>query len=116
MRVVFNTLFCVVVISLASATAQGQLAVGDVAGFDFESPAPVFGDASVGTNPTTNFNLYDTQALDGMTVMQSDFVDLTGAPVMGLCLEVTNNLGKDTGLTGVASNCLLYTSPSPRDS
>ena len=73
-------------------------------GFDFESPAPAFGAMSVGTDPTTNFNLFDTQAADGLTVTQGGFVDLTGAPMMGLGLEVTNNLGKDTGLTGVTSN------------
>ena len=83
---------------------DGELPIGNVACFDFESPAPAFGDMSVGTNPTTNFNLFDTQAADGVTVMQSGFVDLTGAPIMGLGLEVTNNLGKDTGLTGVVSN------------
>ena len=104
MRIILNTLCCVVAITLASATAQAQLAIGDVAGFDFESPAPVFGDMSVGTVASTNFNLFDTQTADGETVMQSGFVDLTGAPIMGLGLEVTNNLGKDTGLTGVVSN------------
>jgi len=104
MRIILNTLCCVVAIALASATAQAQLAIGDVAGFDFESPAPAFGDMSVGTDPTTNFNLFDTQAADGQTVMQSGFVDITGAPIMGLGLEVTNNLGKDTGLTGVVSS------------
>ena len=104
MRIILNTLCCVVAITLASATAQAQLAIGDVAGFDFESPTPVFGDMSVGTDSSTNFNLFDTQAADGETVMQSGFVDLTGAPIMGLGLEVTNNLGKDTGLTGVVSN------------
>jgi len=92
MRIILNTLCCVVAIALASATAQAQLAIGDVAGFDFESPAPAFGDMSVGTDPTTNFNLFDTQAADGQTVMQSGFVDITGAPIMGLGLEVTNNL------------------------
>ena len=104
MRIIFNTLCCVIAIALASATAQAQLAIGDVAGFDFESPAPVEGPASVGTDATTNFNLFDTQAADGTTVMQSGFVDLTGTPIVGLGLEVTNNLGKDTGLTGATPN------------
>ena len=108
MRLILNTFCCVIAITLASATAQAQLTIGDVAGFDFESPTPVFptdgSSAGVGTNAATNFNLYNTQAADGTTVMQSDFVDLAGAPVTGLCLEVTNNLGKDTGLTGVVSN------------
>ena len=102
MRMIFNSLCCVVIISLASATAQAQLAIGDIAGFDFESAAPVFGDAGAGTSG--DFNLFDTQATDGTTVSQTGFVDLTGANIPDLGLEVTNNLGKDTGLTGVVSN------------
>lgn len=84
----------------------------DAVGFDFESPAPVFGTGGVGTNAVTNFNLFDTQATDGTTVSATGFVDVTGASVAGLGLEVTNNLGKETGLTGVVSTA---TTVSPFD-
>ena len=76
--------------------------LGTTVGFDFESPTPAFGDASVGTSG--NFNLFNTQATDGATISQTGFIDLTGASVPSLGLEVANNLGKDTGLTGVVSN------------
>ena len=76
--------------------------------FDFESPTPVFptdgSNDSVGTNPATNFNLFDTQAADGATVSQTGFINQAGDSVPGLGLEITNNLGKETGLTGVVSN------------
>ena len=63
---------------------------------DFESPAPVFGTGGVGTNLATGFITFDTQAADGLTAIQA-----FGG---GIGLEVANNLGKDTGLTGVESN------------
>lgn len=112
MRTIFSTACCLVAVSLTCSTAQAQLALGDAAGFDFESPAPAFGEPSVGLDSATNFNLYDTQATDGTTVSQTGFIDLTGAAITGLGLDVTNNLGKDTGLTGVVSGT---TTVSPFD-
>ena len=70
----------------------------------FESPSPVVGTGGVGTTPATNFNLFNTQAVDGATVSQTGFVNLADDSIDGVVLEVTNNLGKDTGLTGVVSN------------
>ena len=80
------------------------VAVGDTLAIDFESSTPVFGTAGVGTTAATNFNLFNTQAADGATVSQTGFVNLAGDSIAGVVLEVTNNLGKDTGLTGVVSN------------
>ena len=80
------------------------VAVGDTLAIDFESPSPVVGTGGVGTTPATNFNLFNTQAVDGATVSQTGFVKLAGDSIADVVLEVTNNLGNDTGLTGVESN------------
>ena len=80
------------------------VAVGDTLAIDFESSTPVFGTGGVGTTAATNFNLFNTQAADGATVSQTGFVNLAGGSIAGVVLEVTNNLGKDTGLTGAVSN------------
>ena len=83
------------------------VAVGDTLAIDFESPSPVVGTGGVGTTPATNFNLFSTQAVDGATVSQTGFVNLAGDSIADVVLEVTNNLGKDTGLTGAVSNLSL---------
>ena len=80
------------------------VAVGDTLAIDFESSSPVFGTGGVGTTAATNFNLFNTQAADGATVSQTGFVNLAGDSISDVVLEVTNNLGKATGLTGVVSN------------
>ena len=97
MKKLFGAVCCLVAAMAYTTTAQADLvAVGDVLAIDFESPAPVFGTGGVGTNLATGFITFDTQAADGLTAIQA-----FGG---GIGLEVANNLGKDTGLTGVESN------------
>ena len=83
--------------------AQGAITVGTVIGIDFESPSPVFGTAGVGTNPVTNFNTFDVQAADGATATFVGTLNDTLANSTTIGLEVENNLGKESGLTGVVS-------------
>ena len=107
----FSKKFAMAMLGVAALLPFNQanadlVAVGDTLAIDFESssPVPVFGTGGVGTNASTNFNLFNTQAAVGATVSQTGFVNLAGDSIDGVVLEVTNNLGKDTGLTGVVSN------------
>ena len=84
--------------------AQGAITVGTVIGIDFESPSPVFGTGSVGTASATNFNTFDVQAADGATAsFVGTVIDTLGVSILDVGIDVTNNLGKATGLTGVFS-------------
>ena len=84
--------------------AQGAITVGTVIGIDFESPSPVFGTGSVGTASATNFNTFDVQAADGATAsFVGTVIDTLGVSILDVGIDVTNNLGKATGLTGAFS-------------
>ena len=91
--------------------AQGAITVGTVIGIDFESPSPVFGTAGVGTNPVTNFNTFDVQAADGATVSLGigSLIDTANNSLPTVGLDVTNNLGKESGLTGAFSGATMVT-------
>ena len=74
----------------------------DFIGIDFASPGPVFGtDTSLAPAAGTNFNAFDTQTADGATAaFVGQLIDLNGAST-NVGFSVTNNMGKDSGLTGI---------------
>lgn len=97
-----HTIYLSVAVGLC-VQAQGAITLGTVIGVDFESPSPVFGTGGVGTTAATNFNTFDVQAADGATATFVGTLNDTLANSTTIGLEVENNLGKATGLTGVVS-------------
>ena len=93
-----------ITVGLFCVQAQGAITVGTVIGVDFESPSPAFGTGGVGTASATNFNTFDVQVADGATAsFAGTVIDTLGVSIAGVGIEVENNLGKATGLTGVVS-------------
>ena len=98
-----HTIYLSVAVGLC-VQAQGAITLGTVIGVDFESPSPLVGDPGVGTTAATNFNTFDVQAADGATAsFAGTVIDTLGVSIAGVGIEVENNLGKATGLTGVES-------------
>ena len=73
-------------------------------------------------NKIEEFNLFDTKAREDIKKLSSQFKDITKNKVDKTNLEYINVL--DLGIapkvnfdnTSLFNDCLLYTSPSPRDS
>ena len=90
-------------ISVASDEgSDGNIVAGEVIGIDFTSPSVVFG-ATTSAAPAagTNFNGFDIQTADTTTeAFVGDLIKLDGSTTT-VGFSVTNNSGKDSGLTGV---------------
>ena len=85
-------------------TIQAAITVGTVIGLDFESPDQVFPTPVTATATTSNFNNFNTNLADGATGTISSVIDTSSVALPGVGIEITNNLGKTAGLTGVVSN------------
>lgn len=85
---------------------------GESIGIDFASPNPVFGvDSSAAPAGGTNFNAFDVQTADGATAFfEGTLLNLNGEST-SVGFSVTNNMGKDSGLTGIAGSL----GPAPFD-
>ena len=85
-------------------TVQAAIMVGTVIGLDFESAGQVFPVPATATATTSNFNNFNTNLADGATGTISSVIDTSSDVLPGVGIEITNNLGKTAGLTGVESN------------
>lgn len=99
------------VMAMATSTVSAQLAVGESIGIDFGTTGTVFGaDSGVAPAAGTNFNEFNTQTEDGATASAGSLITLDGSST-SVGFSITNNAGKDSGLTGIASQA----GPAPFD-
>ena len=107
MKKLLGTLCCVAAAMAFSNNAHADLVDGQSVGIDFATTSPLVGTTPNVAPATAGFNSFTSDVADGATVAAAgplmgtfDFMMVSG-PVTGLGFSVTNNLGKDTGLTGV---------------
>ena len=133
-KTIYAAICCLAAMAMTTSSASAQLGLGDTIGIDFASPAAVFPDSPPATSPPaagTNFNAFDIQTDEDPVGVDengdpdpTDTLDqsaslaagtliriLDGATVSGVGFSVTNNAGKESGLTGVASQA----GPAPFD-
>ena len=108
------TICCIAVVMVMTASpAKAQLVIGDSIGIDFGTTGTVFGtDSGVAPAAGTNFNEFNTQTADGETASFSGtLIYLDGTEATNVGFSVTNNMGKDSGGTGIAGD----SGPAPFD-
>ena len=94
-------------------SAHAQLSEGQSIGIDFATTSPVFGTANeAAPAAATNFNGFNNQTADGASAsFAGTLINLDGNNVAGVGFSVTNNMGKDSGLTTVSG----ASGPAPFD-
>ena len=107
MKKLFGAVCCLVATMACTTTAQADLVVGQTVGIDFTTTMPVFvASGAVSTPPSiaSGFNAFTADIADGASAnLGAGTLEATDTTLLaGLDFTVQNNLGKDTGLTGLA--------------